>query len=206
MKNLTNRTKILLGIAGLVIVVIVAGVVIVGPGEGNLFGGSIIHISPENPTINQGQNLELSINSSGTCTWSSSNESVVNIAYFNSDYSRKVTLAAMAPGQAIIKADCTANHYTTVTVRTPPVISPAGSQITVGQRLTLSVGDTGTNCSWYIPSDQADHAYLSAPGVPDAIITQPTGPSVLVTGFTTGYAAVHVSCVNGTDSVGVSVR
>lgn len=121
MKNLSTRTKRLLAIAGVVIVVVLVGLVILVPGQEGLFGTTLIHISPENPTIIAGQTISLSINSVFACKWSSSLAGVVTIV---SSADRSVTLKGTQPGKTTIKADCVENHYTTVTVLPPPTITP----------------------------------------------------------------------------------
>lgn len=209
MKNLNKRTKILLGIAGLVIVVVVAGFLVLVPGEGTLFGGSIIHISPQNPTINVGQNLDMSINSIGSCSWSSSNEGVVVVTYPNPvGYARDATVQGAGPGQAKIKADCVTNHYTTVTVRTPPQVTfnppPVNGLVTVhvGQSVTASVGTTGTDCTWGIaPSRNSWYSQHAVSFNPT------TGTTTAMTGVYAGYSTIiQAVCFNGKSTGNAQVK
>ncbi len=200
MQNLTKRTKTLLAIAGIVVVVVVAGFVVLVPGTAGLFGGDVIHISPSNPTLNVGDQIDLSINSVGTCTWSSSNTSVVQINYFNPDHSRSVTIEADGPGTSTIKANCWMNRYTTVTVRTPPQVTfnppPVNGLVTVsvsGPGVTASVGTTGTNCQWTVYCGRCDwysqHAVSFNPT---------TGPTTTMTGVYAGeWTDIKAVCDNG---------
>ncbi len=78
MKNLNTRTKMLLAIAGVVIVVVIAGILFMGPGS-DLFGTAIINISPENPTIHHNSSIQLNINSVYNCTWTTSNVAIASL-------------------------------------------------------------------------------------------------------------------------------
>lgn len=194
MKTLNKRSKILLGLGALVVVVVVAGIVLLEPGGVSLFGGTVIHISPQNPTINVDQTLDMSINSVGNCTWSSSNPAVADINYWFLDTSRQATIMGMGPGQATIKANCWMNRYTTVTVRTPPVISPSNPTVGVGKTVTLSTGNP--SCTWY------EGRY----GLGDISISPTTGASTVVTGVKVGMRNIKVSCDNGPDSGDVTIQ
>jgi hypothetical protein len=211
MKNLTRRTKMLLGIAGILVVVIVAGVVILDPGATGLFGTSVVSLGPANRLLALNSRMDLDAGSVFPCNWFSSNEAVVS---FDDPPGRheveEVTVYGQSVGTSTIEARCgliNVNHAsTTITVAIPPTVTPSQTNLGVNQRTTFSVGATGTNCTWSIPSDQDDHAYLSNPNAPNVIVQQYTGPSVLVTGFSLGYASIHVSCANGTGSGGVHVQ
>lgn len=123
MKNLNKRTKALLAIAGIVIVVVVVGLVIVQPGQDELVGTTVIHISPQNPTIAVGQILDMSINSVGNCFWSFPSE---NVALFTfgpetigvTDFDTKsVKVIGRGPGQVVLTAKCFMfTRRTTITV------------------------------------------------------------------------------------------
>lgn len=127
MKNLTQRSKILLGIVAVVVVIVAAGLIYLGPSLG-LYGGDVIHISPTNPTINVGQTLDLSINSLFGCNWYSSS---IEVAPFITDggagyanwygddehHYKKVQIIAKKPGQEVITAECAMTRRTTVTVK-----------------------------------------------------------------------------------------
>jgi hypothetical protein len=199
MKNLTRRNKTLLAIAGVVVVVVVAGLLVFMPGEPALFGGDVIHISPQNPTINVQDQIDLSINSVGTCSWSSSNTNVVDINYFNPDKSRQVTMWGVGPGQATIKANCWMNRYTTITVRTPPQVTfnppPVNGLVTVhvGQGETATVGTTGTDCHWIVDCGRCSWYAQNA-----VSFNPTTGPTTAMTGVYAGYSTmIKAVCFNG---------
>jgi hypothetical protein len=128
MKKLNRRSKILLGIGALVLVAVVAGIVLLEPGGVSLFGGTVIHISPENPTITVGQTIDMSINSVFGCNWESSDYFVAPFVFDGgkgtADYMgddeykpKHVQVKGTKPGQAVIKAECMLTRKTTVTVR-----------------------------------------------------------------------------------------
>ncbi len=128
MKTLNSRTKMLLAIAGIVIVVVAAGLLLLGPGE-DLFGTTIIHISPENPTIHRQTLLNMSINSVGNCDWTTSNIAIVSLyrydpsnpiaSHTSAQYDTKlVQVYGVSVGQATITAKCAIfTRRTTVTVQ-----------------------------------------------------------------------------------------
>ncbi len=118
MKTLTQRNKILLGIAGLVIVVVIAGVVLVGPSQTGLFGTSGLVITPSNPVHPVNVYYNLSVNSVNRCNWSTSDAAIVS---FLGDYTEEkvVTVIGLHSGQAIIEAKCgfqffNVNHVSTI--------------------------------------------------------------------------------------------
>lgn len=200
MKNLSKRTKMLLAIAGVVIVVIVAGLVLLGPGDEALFGGTVIHISPQNPTINVDQNIDMSINSVLNCTWSSTDESVIQLWNWHPDYSRKIQVLGLKPGYATVKANCGMNRYTKVVVRTQPVIIPANPTIKVGQSVTFTTDGRDPTCKWSMAATSySQHAYMPAgQGV--------AGVSAVVIGKEPGIANVSVwDCPNGGNRTSVTV-
>lgn len=201
MKKLNRRSRILIAVGALVVVAVLGGLVLFEPGGVDLFGGTVIHISPENPTINVDQLLDMSINSVGNCTWSSSNPNVVDIYYWFLDTSRKATVIGKAPGQATIKANCWMNRYTTVTVRKPPVVTPGSATIKVGQSITFTTDSRDPTCHWSLTAPSyAQHAYLPA-GQGNV------GASTVVVGSSAGYA--HVSawdCVNGSARADIVVQ
>ncbi len=200
MKNLSRRTKLLLAIAGVVIVVIVAGLVVLGPGDEALFGGTIIHISPENPTINVDQNIDMSINSVFTCTWSTTDPSVIQLWNWHPDYSRRLQVLGLKPGSATIKANCGMDRYTKVTVRVPPVIKPANPTLKVGQSMTFTTDGGSPSCKWSMgPTSYSQHAYM--PAGQGAV-----GATGVVVGKEPGIATVVVwDCPNGGNRTSVTV-
>ncbi len=116
MKKLSTRTKILLAIAGVVIVVIVGGLVLVGPAETNLFGATTLVITPSNPTQALGGIQVLSVNAVWPCNWFTSNSDIAD--FINSHVDTKVVqVRTKAVGTATIEARCGAvysNHVSTV--------------------------------------------------------------------------------------------
>ncbi len=128
MKNLNTRTKMLLAIAGIVIVVVIAGILFMGPAD-DLFGSTIIHISPENPTIHQQDVKSMYINSVYNCDWSTSNSAIANFYHYD-PYNlphaygtntvadtKLVEVYGVSVGQATITAKCAIfTRHTTVTV------------------------------------------------------------------------------------------
>jgi hypothetical protein len=193
MKNLNKRVKILLALAEVVIVVV--GFVILGPGEGDLFGADVIHIRPKSATINVAQSMNMSINSMFICQWSSSDASTVVITAQAAEGAKKITVQGVKAGSATIKANCPiGNRYATVTVRQPPVISPANPILGVGKTLTLSTGNS--TCKWYI----------TRYGMGEISISPTTGASTVVTGVKVGYRSLSVDCDNGRGSTSVKVQ
>ncbi len=209
MKNLNTRAKMLLAIAGIVIVVIAAGLVLLGPGD-DLFGATVIHISPANPTIPLYQAIDMSINSVGDCEWGTSvpnvanylagacstNNGVYRCANMAWDVSTKNTkLIANWPGQTVITAKCFMfTRSTTVTVGQPaPVtISPANPTIAVGGSVKLSTTDA--SCTW---STASSGVTLSGGNIADY---------VTVSGKAAGMSNVTATCGGGIATTTVIVR
>ncbi len=116
MKNLSTRTKLLLAIAGVVIVVVLAGVVLVGPGEINLFGATTLVITPSNFTMTTNNTYVFSANAGSACNWFSSDHNVVMLL---SPYTetKSVQVIALNEGSATLEAHCgvfKTNHVSTV--------------------------------------------------------------------------------------------
>ncbi len=141
MKNLSKRTKMLLAIGGIVIVVVVAGLLLLGPGDEVLFGATVIHISPENPRIVPGQNLNLTINSVGNCFWTTSNANAVKFNLGSGPMNegstgvadgetKSVWVKGYSLGQSVISAKCALfTRSTTVYVVAPtPTPTPTPSR------------------------------------------------------------------------------
>ncbi len=193
MKNLTRRTKTLVGFAGAVIVVLVVGFVVLVPGTAGLFGGDVIHISPQNPTINEEQVIDMSINSVGKCDWTLPSLSVASF-WFTSDDSgvmvpgtKSVKVFGEGPGQVTVKAKCFMfTRYTTVTVVRPPlVISPANATIGVGQSVAVSTWSPG--CAW--STSNTSIATMSC-----------SSGSCFVTGKAPGTVTITADCGGGVGS------
>jgi hypothetical protein len=193
MKSLNKRAKIFMTIAEVLIVVV--GFVLLGPGEGDLFGAELIHVSPTSPTINVAQDLEMSISSAFICKWSSSDQTTVVIRDADPNGSKKIIVQGVKAGSATIKANCAiGNRSTTVTVRPPPVISPASPIVGVGKTVTLSTGNS--TCTWY----------RTRYGGGDISISPTTGASAVITGVKAGYRSLAVDCNNGRGSTSVQVQ
>ncbi len=196
MRNLNKRTKLLLAIAGVLVVIIVAGVILLQPGGTGLFGTTAVHLDPENPTMYFHNYLGMRVSSNALCNWFTSNQNIVS---FNSEYddTNGVQLWSMGPGTATIEAHCglfhSVHHSTNVTVLPLPVISPANPLIAVGKTVTLSVDPASTGCTWRT---------LSGP----VTVPPTTGSSAVVTGMAHGTGAVEVSCVNGFSQTTIYVQ
>ncbi len=179
MKNLSKRNKLFLGIGGGIVVLAVLVVVFFQVGGGELFGASILNISPSNPTINIGQAITASVSTSySNCSWSSSNSAIFKVASSN----KSATVTGVSGGKATLKLKCglLSTGSTTVTVRTPSqIITPhltssdiiyAGAD-TRYDSLTLSTGDTNTswssNCVIWLSSNST--AMKTATGSPTTV-------------------------------------
>lgn len=191
MKNLTKRNKIVLAIAGVVIVVVVAGIVLLGVGDTGLFGGSAIHISPQNPAVLKDSRVALSINSAFTCKWSTDNQWVAEIFDYDSGGDKKITIYGYYPGTASIKAHCAiGNRYATVNVRWPVEVIPNSASVIVGQSVHLTTAND--SCKW-----SASSAGVS--------LTRLTDGAALATGAAVGDVTVTATCDVGSASAVVHV-
>ncbi len=131
MKNFSNRTKILLGIAALVLVVVVAALVLLPVSGLPLFSTAISYsITPSNPAIMQGSTVTLTENSPYPCNWAPGNTNVVTVLLPNTNVST-VTVKGIAAVQSPIYANCWLGTNqgwqqltTTVTVNAPPTPTP----------------------------------------------------------------------------------
>ncbi len=132
MKNPSNRTKILLGIAVIVLVAVVAEVVLLPASGINLFGTSALAITPANPNVYTGSTILLSVQetASENCNWFSSNSAIVSLIGDATEV-KVVTVQGNHSGTASIEARCgwsifNVNHVSTdVTVTDrPPVPCP----------------------------------------------------------------------------------
>jgi hypothetical protein len=190
MKNLSKRTKMLLATAGVVIIVVVAGLVLLEPGDG-LFGTTVIHISPTSAGISVAQSVNMSINSVFVCKWSTSNQTIARISNYDTNGDTKITANGVYPGQATIKANCAiGNRYATVTVRWPLEIIPNSASVIVGQSVRLTTGND--SCQW-----SASSAGVS--------LSRLTDGAVAVTGAAVGDVTVRATCDVGSASAVVHV-
>ena len=122
MKNLNRRSKIVLAIAGVVVVLIV-GIAILGVGDTGLFGGSVITVQPSGFSVHVGTTYKASVNALFGCDWSSSNTA---IATFVGDHTKvkSVTVIGVSEGTVTIKANCAAANPTATVVVYPALPTP----------------------------------------------------------------------------------
>ncbi len=144
MKNPSQRSKIILAIAGVLVVVAVAVVAFTQLGGEELFGASLVGVSPSNPIILVGRTVTLSASTSlSNCSWSSANTAVATVASNN----KSAVVTGRAPGQAKINVKCGAGlttGSTTVTVNPAPTATPVPPTRTPGAPPVITVGpDTG---------------------------------------------------------------
>ncbi len=119
MKNLSKRTRIILAIVGLLVIVVVAIAVFTQVGGGELLGTTALVITPSNPTIwGVGNSIVLSVNSVYNCNWSSDNPSISFLG--DATEVKSITVYANAYASANIEARCglfkTNKVYTWVSV------------------------------------------------------------------------------------------
>ncbi len=108
MKNLSTRTKKVLAIAGLVIVVVVAGLVLLGPSGAGLFGASGAWINPSNPTLHVGDSWTLYVvDPTVYCYWTRTGENK-DVVLFTPPTTgvTHVQITGNQPGSVIITAHC----------------------------------------------------------------------------------------------------
>ena len=120
MKNLSKRTKTLLAIAAVVLVVVVAVIGFAKVSGSGLFGTAVYAITPENPTVKQGETVSL-------CTpprsrWASDKPEVAAVAEGNdTKLVECIEVKGVAAGQATITAKASPygvnQTHTIVTVR-----------------------------------------------------------------------------------------
>lgn len=186
MKNLNQRSKILIAIAAVVVVVVVAVVVFFQASGEDLFGTLIhISISPSSSTLAVGRSQTLSSGTSlSNCSWSSSNTSVASIT---SSSTKSATVRANAAGTATITEKCgLMGRYTgsaSVTVVTPPAVNPSSVGIFYPFMYTPTSAtlNSGTgSVTWSIVScvDHTGSAHWSPSSLLSLSTT--TGPSVVV--------------------------
>ncbi len=125
MKNVTQRTKIVLVVAAVLVVVVIAGVAYFQTSGEALFGTVIsISIKPSSSTILIGQSETLSSDAaSSPCSWTSSNPSVVSIT---SSSAKSAAVLAKGIGTATITEKCgaLASGSASVTVNPAPTPTP----------------------------------------------------------------------------------
>ena len=205
MKNISKRTKIILAIVGVVVIVTVTIGIFAQVGGGELFGTTALVITPSNPSIIVGHTTDLTVNAKYDCSWASSNTNVSIINYCDgvSCPERKtITVQANANGTAVIAAQCGWSIFdvnvvkTTVTGYTPPlVITPSQPRVSVNGWVELSVPSPYT-CTWSSSNPSA------------VAVSTKTGSSGIAEGRTAGQSAtVTAQCgTGGSTSTVVSVN
>lgn len=141
MKNLSKRNKTLLSI-GVVIVVVVAGLLLLKPPPiDQLLGASAVSITPENPTITQGQTIQLSAKPAALCTWSG--EAGVSVVSAGAS----TTVQGVSVGTFKVTAKCPlGTAFTNVTVR-GTVIQPSGGVLATSTSYQFYTSP-GESCTW----------------------------------------------------------
>ncbi len=193
MKNLTNRTKLLLGIVALSLVVIVAGVAILGPTGMDLFGATTYSISPSAPTVGVGLTVSLTSNVAGkvVCTWTSSNTAVATVK----GLANAAVVTGVGAGQATITQSCgTSQQTATVTVKAAPTItaSRCDRAISWAYPITLSTGDAST--TWSAPNSEVSLSATSGASVVVTLVDS-SKTSVTVSASTPGSPTGTISLV-----------
>ena len=157
MKNMNQRTKIILAIVGVVVVVgIVVGVVMNQAPTSNLSGAAsdrlTITSSKSLPLLVDGT-TDLTVDAVYKCTWSSSDATKVVLVNYTAE-TKTVTVKAVGVGSSIIEAKCgigssNINSVTlTVNVKNPTITqSKSSSSIIVGESQTLT-SNASNPCTW----------------------------------------------------------
>jgi len=132
MNKLSKRTKMFLGIGGLIVVLAVVVVVVFSQLGGDLLFGGGVTVSPSTLTIGVGGTGQLtSSHSKVICKWSSSNSNVVKIT---SSGDHSANLQGVAAGSATITEKCgAAGRYT------------GSAVVTVVQPTVTLINNMGTN-------------------------------------------------------------
>jgi hypothetical protein len=111
MKNLSKRSKTLLAIAGVVIVLVVAGLVLLGPGD-DLFGTTVtgMRIQWSTNCLTPGKSTTMTVfygpNYASGCTWSSNNPAAVTVSW-NPGYGYTGYITGKALGVGYVTYTCT---------------------------------------------------------------------------------------------------
>ncbi len=138
MKNVSKRTKIVLAIVGVLVVAVIVGGILGATGQvsrSNLFGLELLPptntptpaptatptptplvITPSNPTINVGAQLQLTVNSTAPCDWTSGNPAVVSFVNYTGP-TKSVTIIGNKAAQSYVEAKCWKGVTTNVTVK-----------------------------------------------------------------------------------------
>ncbi len=199
MKNLTKRTKILLGLAGFVIVVVVAGIVALGPSTG-LFGTTALAITPSNPSMDKGVTQVLSVNAIYNCNWFTSNDAIVSFVGDATEV-KTVTVQGNAAGQATIEARCgiiNANHVSTTVTVTGMTLHWTTDCLTPGETTNMQVfygAFPASGCTWS----------SNYPSVATVDWNPGYGSIGYITGVSLGSVDVSFQCDQGSGHKGVNV-
>ncbi len=127
MKNLNKRTKMILAIVGVVVVVVLVGLFILQPPIDQLFGATVqLTITPANASIAQGAtikfNVNSTVNSAEGCVWYSSNPNVATLVAYDIGSGK---FQGVGTGTATIQVKCSDGSAGTVlTVVPPPTATP----------------------------------------------------------------------------------
>ncbi len=218
MKKLNKRARLLLAIAGIVIIVVAAGLVLLGQG-GDLFGTAALVITPSNPTLVAGNSTGLSVNAVYKCAWSSSNTAIVSLVNYSGE-TKSVTVKGNAAGSATITARCglglmNVNSVSThVTVQAPPPPGPAilvnpGISVkstTIGRGYGMKVCSEDLLTQWSIASaNPADAVTLDPQGF-NYQFGEEVGNCTMVAGNHDGTATIRATNgAGGSSTVGVRV-
>ncbi len=157
MKNMNKRTKMILTVVGVLLVVVIAVAVFFQASGDSLFGTVYsLKISPSSSTIVVGESAMLSSGTIlSTCSWSSSNPA---IAWVTDSTTRSATVRGNTVGTVTITETCGAlgryHGYATVTVNAAPVpptpLSPSTFDLLTTDDIQEWViwGNTWQTCSW----------------------------------------------------------
>lgn len=217
MKNLSKRTKMILAIVAVVIVAAV-GIAFILPMTGlDLFGATAFTLQPQDPTINVGQQIEMKVYTLGvytgqesSCKWAPLNGIVqIRAEYdYQQGYARfnPALVTGSAPGTVTVEAWCglfNVHHSTTVTVRTPPVITPANPTISVGQQVTMTVTGGTSPCYWNAVTGKAVNHTITFVNPDDSTTPSDT---LVISGSSEGTGPLKVNCANGPAMTYVTVN
>ncbi len=108
MKTLSKRNQIVLALAGIALVVLVGGFVLVQPGGLNLLGATTsLYLSPASLNLSVGQSVNVRLLSTApmaapACNWSTQNTAIK----LSNITSTSVTVTGMSEGTSGFKASC----------------------------------------------------------------------------------------------------
>ncbi len=123
---MNNRTKMLVSAAVVVLVVAVIAVMLLQSPTGDLSGGTVLEITPDDPVIEVGQTVTLSVNSVYACNWESSNAGVSFVG--ETDGVKTVTVRGNDTSLTTIEARCgllrSNKVYTNIRVNPAPLVQP----------------------------------------------------------------------------------